>query len=152
MRRKELKVAIFRIFNAYGPLQTARNGVIPLFFEGILNGKSPEIYGDGNQERDFIFIDDVLDGFALWQEAASKKEPVNLGTGCGIKIDTLVQMLLRHAGSDLNPVYVEIPHPINSGLVADISRARALGFNPKVSFEEGLERYVRWAIKNRKMV
>lgn len=144
-----LEVAVFRIFNAYGPLQIGDNGIVSLFFETILNGNPPQIYGDGNQERDFIFITDVLEGFEMWQRAASIHKPVNLGTGVGIKIKYLVDILLRYAGSALEPVYINAPRPVNSGIIADISRARDFGFSPKVTFEEGLERYIRWATQAR---
>ena len=92
-----------------------------------------------------------MNRFKIWREAASKKEPVNLGTGRATKTKTLVEMLLHHARSGLEPIHVGIPYPINFGVIANTSRARALGFNPQVAFEEGLEKYVRWAVEARQI-
>jgi UDP-glucose 4-epimerase len=141
---KKLKTVCLRYFNVYGPRQSAGEyaGVMVKFIERLRASQPPIIYGDGEQTRDFIHVQDVVGAtlLALERESASG-EVINIGTGKGTKINKLCELFLKAAGKpDINPVY-EAPR---AGDIrhswADISKARKLlGFKPKIQLEKGIE-------------
>lgn len=141
-----LDAVSLRYFNVYGPRQRPEGeyaAVIPKFIAGMLAGKAPEIYGDGEQTRDFTYVDDVVEAnlkAALWPEPL-RGEAVNIGGGAGRSLNDLVARLNRIFATDLEPRRL----PPRQGDVhdsrADIGKAAKLfGYRPKVGFEEGLER------------
>jgi UDP-glucose 4-epimerase len=141
-----LGTVCLRYFNVYGPRQDPNSpyaAVIPLFFRNALDGKSPVIFGDGEQSRDFTFVKDVAN--ANIQAAESNATGVfNLGNSQRITINQLVQLIINLAGNkNIKPTYRD-PRPgdiLHS--LADISSARkAFGYNPKYSLEEGLKQVV----------
>jgi UDP-glucose 4-epimerase len=141
-----LGTVCLRYFNVYGPRQDPNSpyaAVIPLFFRNALDGKSPVIFGDGEQSRDFTFVKDVAN--ANIQAAESNATGVfNLGNSQRITINQLVQLIINLAGNkNVKPTYRD-PRPgdiLHS--LADISSARkAFGYNPKYSLEEGLKQVV----------
>lgn len=144
----DMSVVSLRYFNVYGPGQNANStyaAVIPAFVTRILEDKPPVIYGDGEQTRDLVFVADVV--AANLTAAASKISGVfNVGTGNAITINALAELVTTLVKKDFKPVYEE-PRPgdiIHS--TADITRARkALGWQPRVTLEEGLQQYIRWA-------
>ena len=145
-KRHGLDVRILRSFNTYGPFQNNNRygAVIPIFIKRILNGQSPEIFGAGNQTRDFMYIDDAVDAYRVATEKANAGEPLNFGTGSETSINDLAALILRLLGSNLTPVHAE-PRPDEvMKLKADITRARGLGFGPKISLEDGLKKYIGW--------
>jgi UDP-glucose 4-epimerase len=122
--------------------------VMSIFVKRVLSGIPPIIYGDGQQTRDYTYIDDVINALSLMLE---KKEPimvpVNLGTGREVRIVDLASMIIELSGQRgrIQPVFVE-PRPgeVNR-LVADNSRAEELlGWSPKYSLEEGLTSLIDW--------
>jgi UDP-glucose 4-epimerase len=138
-----------RYFNVFGPRQdpsSPYSGVIALFTSRLLAGFPVIITGDGEQTRDFTYIDNVVDGVlkaATTPDAAGRV--INVATGRQISINQLAQAIQRLVGSALAPQYVE-PRPgdVRDSL-ADIGLARrVLGYEPLVSFEEGLRRTVDW--------
>ena len=143
-RRGGVEVIILRSFNTYGPFQNNNHygAVIPIFIKRILGGESPEIFGSGLQTRDFMYISDALDAYDIAVQKAATGEPVNFGTGIETSINDLASILLRLMGSNLDAIHVE-PRPNEvMRLRADISKARTLGFEPKVAFEDGLRMYL----------
>ncbi len=133
------KPVIFRLFNVYGPRQSkGYAGVIAEFIRRALSGGPLVIYGDGEQTRDFIFIDDVVNAFknAIMREVEGV---FNIGSGRGVKIVELANIVIRVLGVKTDVIYApprigEIRHS-----TADISKAKALlGFEPRVGLEEGI--------------
>ncbi len=142
-----LNTVCLRYFNVYGPRQDPNSpyaAVIPLFFRNALEGKSPIIFGDGEQSRDFTFVKDVAE--ANIQAAESNATGVfNLGNSQRITINHLAQLIIGLVGNkNIKPVYKD-PRPgdiLHS--LADINKAKAFGYNPKYSLEEGLKEVVKY--------
>lgn len=140
----DLDTVALRYFNVFGSRQDPDGdyaAVIPTFASRMLDGKRPVVYGDGEQSRDFIYVDDVVRANRLAAERDVSGEVLNVGRGVGVTVNELVDVLNDQLGTDLDPVY-EPPRP---GDVrhsrADITKAGdLLGFDPAVSFEEGLGR------------
>ena len=144
-----LETVSLRFFNVFGPGQDPLSqyaAVIPRFITTLLDGRSPTIYGDGEQSRDFTYVDNVLDGIMLALGTAGNGGKVfNLATGHGATLNQLYRQLAEIIGSDVEPVY----EPARPGEVrqsqADITRAKeALGFDPAVSLEDGLAHTVEF--------
>jgi UDP-glucose 4-epimerase len=138
-----------RFFNVFGTRQRADSpysGVIALFVAAMLQGRRPCILGDGEQTRDFVYVDDVVQ--ALTRAARAEKgvgKIYNVGTGKGVNLLELVATLNRVLGTRIEPEF----GPPRPGDIrhsrADISRIREdLGYEPQVAFEDGLRRTVEW--------
>jgi UDP-glucose 4-epimerase len=136
-----LKTVCLRYFNVYGPRQDPDSpyaAVIPLFINLALAGKSPVIFGDGEQSRDFTFVKDVAE--ANIQAAESDATGIfNIGNSKRVTINHLAQLIIKLVGNEtIKPIYKDTrPGDILHSL-ADITKARAFGYNPKYSLEEGL--------------
>jgi UDP-glucose 4-epimerase len=138
-----LETVCLRYFNVFGPRQDPNSpysAVIPLFIVALLAGRRPLIYGDGLQTRDFTYVGDVVRGNLLAAEAAGVAGmTMNLAGGRSLSLLDLLAALNRLLGTDVQPLH----QPARAGDVrdslADITLARQhLGFEPQVSFEEGL--------------
>lgn len=139
-----LKTFILRYFNVFGPRQNPKSqyaAVIPLFVDAIWAGRPPTIHGDGEQTRDFTFVDDVVDANLCCctapAEAAGKV--YNIARGDRISINQLAQTINRILGKNIVPVH-DAPRPgdvRDSQAESELAR-RVLGWQPRVGFEEGL--------------
>ena len=144
-----LDTVTIRYFNVIGPRQdpsSPYSGVIALFVSRLLRGEGPAIVGDGEQTRDFTYVDNVVDGVLRAATApAATGHVINVATGTRISINQLAASLQRVLGVDL-PVEHVPPRPgdVRDSL-ADITKARdLLGYQPVITFEEGLRRTVDW--------
>jgi UDP-glucose 4-epimerase len=144
-----LETVCLRFFNIFGPRQRADSpysGVIALFAEALLAGRTPRVYGDGLQSRDFTYVADVVQALRKAAAAPGVSGGVyNVGTGRGVTVLELIAALNRLLGTDRRPEH----GPARAGDVrhsrADIGRARRdLGYEPAVPFEDGLARTLRW--------
>jgi UDP-glucose 4-epimerase len=150
-----LETVSLRYFNVYGPrqrfdIQSAYGGAITIFTNRLLKNMPPIIYGDGEQTRDFVYIEDVVE--ANMQALSSKNaagEVFNIGTGTKVSVNQIAEALKDIMNKkDLKNVYVD-PRPtdIRHGY-ADINKAKKiLGYNPKFSIKEGLTELVNWYVK-----
>ena len=144
-----LETVCLRYFNVFGPRQDPTSqyaAAIPLFINLLLQGKTPTIYGDGEQTRDFTYVDNIVHGNLLASKAPEASGQVmNLATGESETVNTLIAALDRVLGTASEPVYVsERPGDIKFSS-ANIDRARdLLDFAPVVDFETGLARTVAW--------
>ena len=144
-----LETVTIRYFNVFGPRQdpsSPYSGVISLFISALCEGRQPKIYGDGEQTRDFTYVANVVDGVLRACHAPKASgEVINVATGGRISLNQLYRSVRELTGARGEPIY-EAPR---AGDVrdsqADISKARRiLGYEPLVSFEEGLDRTVAW--------
>ena len=142
-----LPTVSLRYFNVYGPRQDPSSdyaAVVPKFISRVLNGKSPVIYGDGEQIRDFIFVDDVVHANIL--AAESKATGIfNIAGGKRISINDLAKSIIKICDKHFDPIHDD-PRPgdIKHSL-ADISRATdTFGYIPKVDIKDGLEKTIKW--------
>lgn len=142
----DIDAVALRYFNVFGPRQDPNGeyaAVIPKFVRRMLNGESPIVYGDGEQSRDFTYVDNVVRANRLAAETDVTGEVFNIASGSRVTINELVAALNDLLDANLEPEYAD-PRP---GDVrhshGDISKAQdLLGFVPGVSFEEGLARTI----------
>ncbi|MCB0402397.1 MAG: SDR family oxidoreductase [Flavobacteriales bacterium] len=160
-RTKELYAQVFadiygldivglRYFNIFGPKQNPAGpyaAAIPLFMESVLKHESPHINGDGEQTRDFTFVENAVQANikALFTSKNVKGEILNIACGERVTINQLFQTINELSGNDIKPVYrEERPGDVRDSL-ADISLARELiGYNPEVGIHEGLKITMEW--------
>jgi len=145
----QLETVTIRYFNVFGPRQdpgSAYSGVISLFATALLENRAPTIYGDGEQTRDFTYVANVVDGvLRACQAPGAVGRVINVATGSRVSLNQLFEAMRRLIGVEVTPQY----GPPRTGDVqdsqADIRRAREiLGYQPIVTFEEGLKRTVDW--------
>ncbi len=148
-----LKVVKPRFFNSYGPgeIPGQYRNVIPNFIFWALKGLPLPITGSGEETRDFTFVGDIVDGLlrAGYMESAVGQE-FNLASGSETKIIDLANMINRATGNSAGVRYVSRRKwDTKSRLLASIDRARdCIGYDPKISFEEGLELTIQWFQQN----
>ena len=140
----------FRYQNVYGPGQSLKNpytGILSIFSTQIKNGNGINIFEDGKESRDFVYIDDVVDATILGIEKDEANNQVfNVGTGVAIDVITVAESLSKNYG-------VEVPITVSGNYrlgdirhnFADLTKINSiLGFVPKFSFEEGLQQFTNW--------
>lgn len=148
----DTQVGILRLQNVYGPGQSLNNpytGVLSIFVRQIGEGKTLEIYEDGEIVRDFVLVDDVVEAFATMARAGDMpRRVIDVGAGEGAAIHDVARRLLRLMGADADRTRVTgafRPGDIRHA-VADIGPARdLLGWQPRHDLDEGLSRLVSWS-------
>lgn len=140
----------FRYQNVYGPGQSLTNpytGILSIFSTRIKNHKEINIFEDGLESRDFVYIDDVVNATIAGMEVPEANGYVfNIGTGISTDVMTVAKTLCKHYGIDV-PLNVSGNYRVGDirHNYADISRARQiLSFEPKISFDEGIRRFTEW--------
>jgi nucleoside-diphosphate-sugar epimerase len=145
-----LETVTTRYFNVFGPRQdpsSPYSGVISLFIRALVDGRSPMIYGDGEQTRDFTYVANVVDGVLKACDAPEAAGKIlNVATGGRISLNHLYRALQALTGREIAATYA----PTRVGDVrdsqADITAAReVLGFTPMVTFEDGLAKTLAWS-------
>ncbi|WP_009959345.1 UDP-glucuronic acid decarboxylase family protein [Verrucomicrobium spinosum] len=138
-RAHGLDTKIVRIFNTYGPRMRLEDGrVVPAFIGQALQGQPLTVFGDGSQTRSFCYVSDLIDGiFRLSQ--SDYHEPVNIGNPAEMTVIEFAEKILRITGSDSKIDFRPLPVDDPKVRQPDITLARKiLGWEPKVSFEEGI--------------
>ncbi len=144
-----LETVSIRYFNVFGPRQdpsSPYSGVISVFATALLENRSPKIYGNGEQTRDFTYVANVVDGVLRACEAPKASgEVINVATGGRISLNQLFYAMRDIVGGSVEPTYEEPRQGDVSDSQADIRKAQdLLGYVPTVSFEDGLERTIAW--------
>lgn len=135
-----LNSTVLRYFNVYGPKQdpsSEYSGVISRFVFNILKGEVPVIYGDGEQTRDFVYVQDVVNANIL-ASRSNESGIFNIASGRSISLNQLADMIGRTLCRDIKPKHID-PRPgdIRDSL-ADISKAKQIGYVPSFAMESGL--------------
>ncbi|MDD5572284.1 MAG: NAD-dependent epimerase/dehydratase family protein [Candidatus Hydrothermia bacterium] len=136
-----LDYAILRYGNVFGPRQDpyGEAGVIAIFTMNMLQSKDCYIYGDGNQESDFIYVEDVAEANLLLSECPLDRErEFNIGSGVGISVNNLYEIIKKATGYNRNPIFMPQRKGEVYKIYLNIERIRKLGWTPRVSFEEGI--------------
>lgn len=140
----------FRYQNVYGPGQSLSNpytGILSIFSTRIKNGNGINIFEDGKETRDFVYIDDIVDATILGLTVPGiSGNAFNIGTGVATDVLTVANTLKKHYGIDV-PVTVSGNYRLGDirHNFADISKARKLlGYEPKWSFDEGIRKFTEW--------
>jgi nucleoside-diphosphate-sugar epimerase len=138
-----LKMTALRYFNVYGPRQDYRRSIPPVFSAFIiklLKGEQPIIYGDGSKRRDFVHVDDLNDFHILaMKDDRTNGKVYNLGTGKNVSILEIYQTIAKIIGTDIKPDFRPNLEGEAQENLADITKAKALGWAPKTNMEEGMK-------------
>jgi len=145
-----LEVYRTRFFNIFGPRQSSdvNGAVIPKFITKILKGEKPIIFGDGYQERDYIYIDDVVRIYEMIPKNKNVAgEPINIGTGETITINAIVNLINSILGTYIEPIH-------SASRLGEVEKLQActhylevnygLSIRPQIEFREGLRRTIEW--------
>jgi dTDP-glucose 4,6-dehydratase len=134
-----LDAKIVRIFNTYGPRMRVNDGrAVPAFISQALRNEDVTIFGDGSQTRSFCYISDLVDGIVRLMHSDAN-DPVNIGNPQELSLVELAKTIIKMTGSTSKLVYRPLPTDDPKVRRPDITRARTvLGWEPKVSLEEGL--------------
>ncbi len=142
----KLKTTTLRLFNVYGPNHSSSySGVITRFIERVSKGLDPIIYGDGEQTRDFVHIDDIINAFLLTLKRQSGiGETFNIASGNPMSIRQLAELIIDlSSNNEISPIYDEARNGDIRHSYADISKAKLnLGYFPNVMLEQGLRELV----------
>jgi nucleoside-diphosphate-sugar epimerase len=144
-----LETVSLRYFNVFGPQQDPTSqyaAAIPAFVTAILKDQPPTIYGDGEQSRDFTYVDNVVDANLLAARAErTKGEVINIACGQAVTVNEIIDMINNLLGKNVKPKYTASrPGDVKHSL-ADITAAKKLiGFKPLIQFEDGLQKAIDW--------
>ncbi|MBN1562616.1 MAG: NAD-dependent epimerase/dehydratase family protein [Anaerolineae bacterium] len=143
----KVETVCLRVFNAYGPDQqipVSHPPVIPHFIHTALGNGSLVVHGNGQQTRDFVFLDDVINALIAAATAPGvDRQVINVGSGVETSINDLIQHIEKVLARDVYPLYVDSQNAGVQRLSADLTLARdLLGYKPQVFLEEGLRRVV----------
>ena len=141
-----LPTVCLRYFNVYGPRQDQNSqyaAAIPRFIKQCSEGSSPVIFGDGEQTRDFTFVKDVVQANILAAQS-DQCGVFNVSRGERITINQLAELIIGLVGSKVEPVHQEPRAGDIRHSIADISKAKAFGYEPGYGLKEGLAETVRW--------
>jgi len=148
-----LETISLRYFNVFGPQQDPASqyaAAIPAFVTAILKDEPPTIYGDGEQSRDFTYIDNVVQANLLAARTKQTKgEVINIACGLAVTVNEIIAMINDTVGKNVKPNYTDSrPGDVKHSL-ADITLAeKTIGFKPKVTFSEGLQKAIEWYREN----
>lgn len=150
--RHGIKSIALRPASVYGVGEYTKKGyanVISLFVWAMLNGERPIVWGNGSQERDFIYVDDCAELVTAalefnWDGQTNDFEIFNVGTGIPTSFNDIVGIINRKLGTNLDPIYVKVPIPVYAASVlTDATKAkRLLHWEPNVTVEEGVGKVI----------
>jgi ADP-L-glycero-D-manno-heptose 6-epimerase len=137
-----------RFFNVYGPREAHKGMPASMIYnlaQQMKAGQRPRIFKFGEQQRDFVYVKDIVQG-CLRAAEAKRSGIYNLGSGVARSFNDLVQILNHSLGTNFEPEYIENPHTHYQNFTqADLTNARkALGYEPQFSFEQGVADYMKW--------
>ncbi len=143
-----IKSAGLRLFSVYGPNESAKGryaNMISQFLWDMKQGRSPVIYGDGRQMRDFTYVKDVVDACLLLMNSQYIEHNIfNVGTGISHSFNDVIEILNEKLKTDIKPTYIDMPikNYVNHTL-ADITEIKRFGYRPKYTLEEGIDELIR---------
>ncbi|HKQ50159.1 MAG TPA: SDR family oxidoreductase [Phycisphaerae bacterium] len=137
-----------RYFNVFGPRQDPTSqyaAAIPAFITAIAEGRAPTVYGDGEQTRDFTYIDNIIEANLRAVKTEVRGEVINVACGESISINAIIQAINAELGKNIRPNYVP-PRPGDiKHSWADVKLAeKVIGFRPIVTFRDGLRKAIDW--------
>jgi len=144
-----LETISLRYFNVFGPYQDPTSqyaAAIPAFVTAILKDKPPTVFGDGEQSRDFTYIDNVVGANLLAARAEhTAGEVINIACGEAVTVNAIIDMINELLGKNIQPIYTD-PRPGDvKHSLADITLAEKLiAYKPKVPFKQGLQKAIDW--------
>ncbi len=144
--QRGLGSSICRLFTVYGDRENETHAITALIAKAFVEMDPYEIWGNGQQDRNFTYVGDIVRGMMLAAEEISDATPVNLGTSEHIKIQEVAESIFEITGFHPHRIHYNLSKPVGvHSRAADFSRAkRLLGWEPEVTFEEGLKRTIEY--------
>ncbi|MHC4762566.1 MAG: NAD-dependent epimerase/dehydratase family protein, partial [Planctomycetota bacterium] len=144
-----LETISLRYFNVFGPQQDPTSqyaAAIPAFVTAILKDQPPTIFGDGEQTRDFTYIDNVVDANLLAARAKHiKGQVLNIACGQAVTVNEIIDVINQLTGKNIKPIYTDPRAGDIKHSLADITRAgKLIGYKPTIQFKEGLQLAIEW--------
>jgi UDP-glucose 4-epimerase len=139
-----IAAAPVRLTNVYGPGMTEKDSFIARLLRAAANGSVVNIYGDGRQVRDYLYVDDAVAGLLLaWRQQL--REPIVIGSGTATSVIELLELVRSVTDRPLDAVTIEPPRGEMRAVRVDLTRARECGYAPSVDLPEGLSRtWMSW--------
>lgn len=145
-----IKATILRVANPYGErqrIETAQ-GAVAVFTSRALRGLPIEIWGDGSVTRDYLYVSDVAEAFALALAYDGAETVFNISSGKGVSLNDMIAMLTRHVGRDVALEYRPgRPFDVPVSVLCNALAARELGWAPQIPLEHGIQKTVDWMRK-----
>jgi UDP-glucose 4-epimerase len=140
-----LSTVSIRYFTVYGP-RMRPDLAIPIFTRKFLNNEPPEVFGDGEQTRDFTYVDDIITAnVKLLETSDLDGEVINIGSGNRITLNELIVIMQTQLQTELEPRYLDRAQGDALHTLADITKAREqIGYEPTTAIEKGIELFVEW--------
>ena len=140
----EINMTVLRIFSVFGPGQRPETAVFK-FTEHIACGRPVPVYGDGSAQRDYLYIDNCIQGIEKAIDRPFRYEVFNIGEQRTITVRELVLLLAEKLGKPAVTECVPVPNGLPAATYADISKAKGLlSYDPAIGLEEGLTRFIKW--------
>ena len=146
-----MNIGIIRPYNAYGPrdyFNLEEGHVIPVLIKKVIEKWNPlVVWGDGEQSRSFIYVEDIVNGLILGAEKYLVPDPINIGNDEEIKIKDLISLIISISGNNINVQFDKNKPSGQPRRCPDIQKAKKiLDFEPKISLKEGLTKTLKWHI------
>lgn len=150
----DMDVRVLRNFNTAGPYQNGYGAVFSSFIEKVLHDKSPEIFGDGTQERDYMAVDDAVDAYLTVMTNGYPGIVVNAGSGKTVTVNEIASKVINYFHKDLKPVHTLARPGEVMRLCCDNLKIRGLGWKPKYDVDYIIEQMVnaRFALRQDKEI
>jgi GDP-L-fucose synthase len=148
-----MEIAIARPYNAYGPrvrFDPEKSHVIPALIKRVFDGQDPlVVWGDGEQSRAFLYVEDFARGLVEVTERYATADPVNIGTDEEVKIKDLVKLIVKISGRNPKIIFDSSKPSGQPRRNCDNSKAqKTVGFHAEIELEEGLKRTMEWYKNN----
>jgi UDP-glucose 4-epimerase len=145
-REYGLKASSVRIFTAYGERENETHAIIALIAKALVRMDPFEIWGTGDQDRNFTYVGDIVDAMLLAAEKTEDASPVNAGRADRITLNQAAEIVFKLSGWRPQKINHDLSKPVGvASRAADLTRAKALlSWEPQVSYEEGFRRTVEW--------
>lgn len=141
----DMSCTVFRFSNLFGPYSRHKNSVVAKFIKRILNDQEIEIYGDGSQTRDYLYVDDLCDLFLKAFESDYKFNIFQVASGVGTSLNALMDILEKKINKKIKRKNTDFKKGEVRFNYADISKAKEFfSYKPKVGLEEGIEKTIKW--------
>jgi UDP-glucose 4-epimerase len=146
-----LKTSSVRIFTAYGPRENETHAIIALIAKAFVRMDPFVIWGTGEQDRNFTYVQDIVDALMHTAEKITDGSPINAGRDDRITLNRAAELIFNIVGWRPSKIFHDLSKPQGvASRAADLTRARKLlGWRPKVGYEEGFKKTIDWYIKNK---
>ena len=136
-----------RFFSVYGPHEEAKGkyaNMVSQFLWDMIKDKSPIIYGDGKQTRDFTYISDIIDALTMFMDEEFEFDIYNAGSGVSYSFNDLVDMLNVKLNKNIEPTYIKMPmNNYVADTLSDLTKIMKLGYTPKYSLDQGIDKTIQ---------